>query len=80
MIGSSSEMRIWSSGEEAYIAPNVEAVLEFHRTEYGLPDGDFPSVDEWTEQTGELKRERLGRLAVRPLEKQCASGGCRRSS
>lgn len=48
------EMKIWTSGEEAYIAPNVEAVLEFHRTEYGLPDGDFPSADEWKEQTGEV--------------------------
>jgi hypothetical protein len=47
-------MRIWSSGEEAYVAPNVEAVLEFHRTEYGLQDGDFPAAEEWTEQTGEV--------------------------
>jgi hypothetical protein len=48
------EMRVWSSGEEAYVAPNVEAVLEFHRTEYGLPDGDFPDANEWHEQTGKI--------------------------
>ena len=50
----SHQMKIWTSGEEAYIAPNIDAVLEFHRNEYGLPDGDFPCADEWQEQTGEV--------------------------
>jgi len=54
MSDSGQEMRVWSSGEEAYIAPNIEAVVEFHRTEYGLPDGDFPGADEWRELTGEV--------------------------
>lgn len=48
------EMKIWTSGEEAYVAPSVDAVLEFHRTEYGLQDGDFPAAEDWTEQTGEV--------------------------
>jgi hypothetical protein len=49
-----SEMRVWTSGEEAYVAASVDDVLQYHRTEYGLSNGDFPPAEDWREQIGSI--------------------------
>lgn len=50
----SAVMKVWTNGEEAYVAPSAQAVADYHRTEYGLPEGDFSPVEDWKEQTGNI--------------------------